>query len=349
MRFRARTLQSLRRFFIDRGYLELDTPALSADLIPETCLEVFKTDYTAPRTNGAQTTELYLVPSPEIYIKKIIARHKTDVFQISKCYRNAESCGRIHSPEFTMLEYYTMNADYRASMRITEDLFDFLLPPPGKNAGSDSENRSADAFAKDPWEFLRPPFIRLRMDDAFERYAGFRLSECASAEKLARQARRLGLAESAASLFESWPIDDLYELIFVQAVEPALPQDKPVFLIDYPAFVPCLAKDVPGTKNGKPLWKERWELYACGIELANCYTEETDAEKVRAYFESERRLKEKNALVVHKTDTSYWQLFRTFPPCSGVAMGADRLIALLSGRKSIEPVLPFSIIERPSV
>ena len=85
------------------------------------------------------------------------------------------------------------------------------------------------------------------------------------------------------------------------------------------------------------------------IELANCYTEETDAEKVRAYFESERRLKEKNALVVHKTDTSYWELFRSFPPCSGVAMGADRLIALLSGRKSIEPVLPFSIIERPSV
>ena len=349
LRFRARTLQSLRRFFIDRGYLELDTPALSADLIPETCLEVFKTDYTAPRTNGAQTTELYLVPSPEIYIKKIIARHKTDVFQISKCYRNAESCGRIHSPEFTMLEYYTMNADYRASMRITEDLFDFLLPPPGKNVGSDPENRSADAFGKDPWEFLRPPFIRLRMDDAFERYAGFRLSEHASVKSLAQQARRLNLSETAASPFDTWGIDDLYELIFVQAVEPALPQDKPVFLTDYPAFVPCLAKNVPGTENGKPLWKERWELYACGIELANCYTEETDAEKVRAYFESERRLKEKNALVVHKTDTSYWELFRTFPPCSGVAMGADRLIALLSGRKSIGPVLPFSIIERPPV
>ena len=351
LRFRARTLQSLRRFFIDRGYLELDTPALSADLIPETCLEVFKTDYTAPRTNGAQTTELYLVPSPEIYIKKIIARHKTDVFQISKCYRNAESCGRIHSPEFTMLEYYTMNADYRASMRITEDLFDFLLPPPakGQNRSADPENRSAESCGKDPWDFLRPPFIRLRMDDAFERYAGFRLSEHASVKSLAQQARRLNLSETAASSFDTWGIDDLYELIFVQAVEPALPQEKPVFLTDYPAFVPCLAKDVPGTENDKPLWKERWELYACGIELANCYTEETDAEKVRAYFESERRLKEKNALVVHKTDTSYWELFRSFPPCSGVAMGADRLIALLSGRKSIEPVLPFSIIERPSV
>ena len=129
-----------------------------------------------------------MVPSPEIYIKKIIARHKTDVFQISKCYRNAESCGRIHSPEFTMLEYYTMNADYRTSMRITEDLFDFLLPPraKGQNRSADPENRSADAFTKDPWDFLRPPFIRLRMDDAFERYAGFRLSEHASVKSLAQ-------------------------------------------------------------------------------------------------------------------------------------------------------------------
>ena len=351
MRERARILQNIRRFFIERGYLELDTPALSPALIPETCLEVFKTDYIKPGT-PQESKALYLVPSPEVYIKRIIAQHKVDVFQLSKCYRNGESSARIHSPEFTMLEYYTMNADYRTSMHITEDLFDFLLPRPpakGQNRSTDPENRSADAFAKDPWEFLRPPFIRLRMDDAFERYAGFRLSEHASVKSLAQQARRLNLSETAANPFDTWGIDDLYELIFVQAVEPALPQDKPVFLTDYPAFVPCLAKDVPGTENGKPLWKERWELYACGIELANCYTEETDAEKVRAYFESERRLKEKNALVVHKTDTSYWELFRSFPPCSGVAMGADRLIALLSGRKSIEPVLPFSIIERPSV
>ena len=118
LRFRARIMQNIRRFFIERGYLELDTPALSCDLIPETCLEVFKTDYiknaahakTAGRTH-IQSSALYLVPSPEIYIKKIIAQHKVNVFQLSKCYRNAESCGRIHSPEFTMLEYYTMNAD----------------------------------------------------------------------------------------------------------------------------------------------------------------------------------------------------------------------------------------------
>ncbi|WP_428770827.1 amino acid--tRNA ligase-related protein [Treponema sp. HNW] len=361
LRERARILQNIRRFFTERGYLELDTPALSPALIPETCLEVFKTDYIKPGT-PQESTALYLVPSPEVYIKRIIAQHKVDVFQLSKCYRNGESSARIHSPEFTMLEYYTMNADYKDSMEITERLFDFLLPPPpnGQNRSTGGENCSAEAAGTDPWDFLRPPFIRLTMDDAFERYAGFRLSRYASVQGLAEQARRLELGESTENPFDTWGIDDLYELIFVHAVEPNLPCEKPVFLTDYPAFVPCLAKDcapqnglsengAPETGSGAPdakngaLWKERWELYARGIELANCYTEEQNPERVHAYFEKEGRLKEKTALVPHASDGEYWKIFNDFPSCSGVALGADRLIALLCGRTSIEPILPFPL------
>jgi|GEM_PF-76766 len=367
LRERARILQNIRRFFIERGYLELDTPALSPSLIPETCLEVFKTDYVKPGAAGTHKA-LYLVPSPEIYIKRIIAQHKVDVFQLSKCYRNGESSARIHSPEFTMLEYYTVNADYTVSMEITEKLFDFLLPPPpdkhncggirnGKNpaAQQNKAKRTADVFGKDPWDFLRPPFIRITMDEAFERYAGFRLSEYASVQGLVQQARRLNLSESAENPFDTWGIDDLYELIFVHAVEPNLPCKKPVFLTDYPAFVPCLAKDcaVKGgglkTKSGSAekekaaLWKERWELYARGMELANCYTEEQKPETVRSYFETEGLLKEKTAIIPHAADGEYWKIFKDFPPCSGVALGADRLIALLCGRTSIEPILPFPL------
>lgn len=356
LRERARILQNIRHFFTERGYLELDTPALSPTLIPETCLEVFKTDYIKPGT-PQERKALYLVPSPEVYIKRIIAQHKVDVFQLSKCYRNGESSARIHSPEFTMLEYYTMNADYTDSMEITEKLFDFLLPPDGQSRNADKENgggsRSSVAAGTeagtDPWNFLRPPFIRLTMDDAFERYAGFRLSEYASVEGLAKQARRLELPESAENPFDTWDIDDLYELIFVHTVEPNLPCEKPVFLTDYPAFVPCLAKDcapqnkAPETKKSKPLWKERWELYAQGIELANCYTEEQSPETVRSYFEKEGLLKEKTALIPHAADSEYWKIFKDFPSCSGVAMGADRLIALLCGRTSIEPILPFPL------
>jgi lysyl-tRNA synthetase class 2 len=326
LRRRARIIQDIRVFFTGRGYLELDTPALSPDLIPETCLEVFETLWLDPQGNRRS---LYLTPSPEIYIKQIIARHRVPVFQLSKCYRNYESAGRIHSPEFTMLEYYTMNADYRDSIGITEELFAALEPP----------------------ERLKPPFARLTLDDAFAEYAGFRLSSAQTPAELAEQARRLGIVESDGSPLASWAWDDLYELILVHAVEPALPKDRPVALMDYPAQVPCLAKDIPAVMPESsmpaapcgPLWKERWELYCGGVELANCYTEETDLGKVRAYFEREGALKAKTARIPHTVKWDYWKIFQDFPSCSGVALGVDRLAALMCGAQSIEAVLPFPL------
>ncbi|MDD7275915.1 MAG: LysR family transcriptional regulator [Treponema sp.] len=324
LQFRARTMQRIREFFIQRGYLELDTPALSSHLIPESCLEVFRTEYIYPGTQEA--TPLYLVPSPEVHIKPLIARHKVSMFQLSKCYRNLESCGRIHSPEFTMLEYYTVNANYMDTAAITEELFNFLLPPP--------------AADRDNFAYLRPPFMRLTMDQAFFQYAGFYLSSCTTPQQLAKQARKLGIYEPEDNSFDSWPWDDLYELILVQCVEPQLPKHKPVLLMDYPAQVPCLAQDVPNPTGAAPLWKQRWELYVAGVELSNCYSEETDPEKIRSYFQQEGQAKEKSACVPHAIDENYWKHFQTFPTCSGNALGVDRLIALLQGRTTIEGVLP---------
>jgi lysyl-tRNA synthetase class 2 len=134
----------------------------------------------------------------------------------------------------------------------------------------------------------------------------------------------------------------LYDLIFIHAVEPNLPRDKPVAILDYPAFIPCLAQR---SLNGRTM--ERWELYVRGIELANCYSEETDAEKVRVYFEREGKTKNAEALIPHRLDGDYWKTFlldasgRPFPRCSGVAMGLDRLIMVLAGRSTIDGVLPF--------
>ena len=320
LEFRSQTITKIRHFFDSKKYLELDTPALSPTLIPETCLEVFKTTYIPP-ANSVQNKEhdLYLVPSPEIYIKKIIAEHKRDVYQVSKCYRNTESTGRIHSPEFTMLEYYSMNKNYMDSLTITENLFDALLPPKPTNSSID------------PFEKLRPPFIRLTMDNAFEQFAGFKLSDCKTASDLAPHVVRLGLYDEKD--LANWQMDELYELILVNNVEPNLNLEKPVFLLDYPSFVPCLAKDK------SPMWKERWELYANGIELANCYSEETDAQCIKEYFKVEGDLKNKNARIPHQIDENYWMNFKKFPECSGVAMGVDRLIAILGGYGSLEPIL----------
>jgi lysyl-tRNA synthetase class 2 len=173
--------------------------------------------------------------------------------------------------------------------------------------------------------------------EAFARWAGFDLYRAASVSGgLEAEARRLGL-ETAPGLDRG----TLYDLIFVDRVEPSLPRDRPVVLCEYPAFVPCLAKKNPGGET-----VERWELYGRGIELANCYTEETGPRAVREFFESEKRVKEESALVRHRVDDDYWKIFlgpgeSGFPPCSGVALGMDRLIMVLAGRSSIGGVLPF--------
>jgi lysyl-tRNA synthetase class 2 len=311
---RARIIRQVRSFFDDRNYLETDTPLLSPDLIPEACLEVFQTSRIFPGRQGIEAPALpyWLIPSPEIWMKKLIARHRVNIYQVCKCFRNGESTGRLHSPEFTMLEYYTMDADYLDSLAITEELFACLMPQD-------------------------PKFERIRVAEAFERWAGFDLFEAADKQGgMEAQAHRLGLEPTPGLTTPA-----LYDLIFIHAVEPNLKKLGLVALMDYPAFVPCLAR-----KNGKTV--ERWELYGSGIELANCYSEEADPNAVRAFFESEAAEKERSALVRHKIDHDFWKVFQgregeSFPPCSGVALGLDRLIMLLTGRSSIDAVLPFPL------
>jgi len=323
---RSRIFRAIRLFFDSKGYLEVDTPILAPHLIPETCLEVFKTEYMLPPDSQGRIRkkEYYLVPSPELWMKQLIAQHRQSLYQISKCFRNGESTGRLHSPEFTMLEYYTLDADYRDSIGITEELFRAVLP-------------------KDAPRDLQPPFLQITMEEAFQTWAGFPLYLVAAQgrEAMAEEARRLGLPVP-----DFLDLGDLYNLIFVHTVEPKLPREQPVVLMDYPAFVPCLAKNCKGT-----LAKERWELYVRGIELANCYTEESDPDEIRHYFSAEGAEKRKTALIPHEIDEQYWQVFqgrkdtqgnlKPFPPCSGVAMGLDRLVMALVGRSTIDSVLPF--------
>jgi lysyl-tRNA synthetase class 2 len=319
LRERSRIISRVRAFFDGAGYLELDTPVLSPDLIPESCLEVFETRRISPGKAGSRPR--WLVPSPEIWMKKIIARHRVSVYQVCKCFRNGESLGRLHSGEFTMLEYYTMDAGYLDSLVLTESLFEFLASGPNPQGGR---------FGED--SLPGPPFERITVADAFSRYAGFDLFEAADSPLAFEEAaRRLGLDP-----VPGMDIPALYDLIFVHAVEPRLDRERPVALMDYPAFVPCLARRRPDNRT-----VERWELYYKGIELANCYSEEQDGGQVRAFFEAEAGAKEKNALVRHDVDHDYWKIFAGFPRCSGVALGLDRLIMAMTGRTSIDSVLPF--------
>ena len=322
LEMRAGVFREIRSFFDKRNFLEVDTPILAPDLIPETCLETFRTEYLVP--GGKPARPYWLVPSPEIWMKKLIAKHGKSVYQICKCFRNGESTGFLHSPEFTMLEYYTVGFDYLDSLKLTEELFGALWRafPPG------DEGRG---------QYRGGGFLRISVEDAFREFAGVDLFGAAGAGRLGEEAQRLGLA-----IPDNLDTKTIYDLIFIHAVEPKLPKDTIAALLDYPAFVPCLAKQSPDRKT-----VERWEIYGHGVELANCYSEETRPETVKRYFEEEGEAKARTALGPHRLDGDYWRRFaggpeeRPFPKCSGVAMGLDRLIMVLTGRSAIDAVLPF--------
>jgi lysyl-tRNA synthetase class 2 len=321
LRRRGEYLARIRSFLTARGYLEVETPILAPALIPESAIEVFTTRFVSPFRDGR---DMYLIPSPEVWMKRLIAQGMGSIFQLTKAFRNAESIGRIHNPEFSILEWYTLGANCLDNIAVTEFLFETLL----------AADTVFSSLAHSSAERLRPPFRRMTMEEAFREYAGFSLAAC-GIEDLHRHARELGIRVEAGDTWEA-----AFNRIFVSRVEPSLPADKPLVLLDYPAEIRCLAKRIPGTP-----WRERWELYVDGIETANCFTEETDPAEVEGYFRVERELK-RGALVPHPSDEDFIRLYRgAFPPCSGAALGIDRLLMAFFGFSHIGGVILFPLVD----
>ncbi|MDR1893922.1 MAG: hypothetical protein LBQ61_04415 [Spirochaetales bacterium] len=324
--FRAEILKRIREFFSSRNYLEVETPLLSPEVIPEDSLDYFSTVYRSFRRGE---TEMYLLPSPEIWMKRLLSRGLGNIFQICRCFRNNEQSGSFHNPEFTMLEWYTQEAGYRDSLTLTRELLGDL-PNPGFDRGGGVN--------------LRGPFRVMTMEEAFWEFTGSAIAPwCAPGEEglaalkqavLKLAPDRLGAPEPpeppTANLWEG-----LFNFLFVHLVEPRLPADRPLFLTDYPRRIAVLARE---TREGP--WCERWELYLGGVEIANCYTEEGDPQKVAAYFAARPPRKIKAA-------ADYPAIFHAgFPPVSGTALGLDRLLMILTGAPSLGGVIlfPFSDI-----
>lgn len=343
---RSELSASIRSYFLKNSYLEVDTPLLSPFLIPEANIEVFASQYIQP---DGETRELYLVPSPELWMKRLLALDTGSIFQISHCFRNFESIGAHHNPEFTMLEYYSVGSDYRKSMGITEELFLHLFNELNLAPLLTYQNKAIN---------MKPPFIKLSVREAFKRYAAIDLPECLAAQsaaqngtatescsrepahrqlvKIASAAESKGIAISSGDTWEH-----IFNKIFLTLVEPSLPTDKPVFLFDYPKLLSTLAK-----QNGTTPYAQRWELYIGGLELANCYSEETDSSLIDSFIEKEDREKV-SARIPHRPDRALSGSFKAgYPECSGVALGIDRLLMLLLDQRNISGVIffPFSAI-----
>lgn len=305
---RSKILSIIRDFFTEKNYLELETPTLSRTLIPESNIEVFKTEILNPYSTTEQS---YLIPSPEVWLKQFLSENHCNIFEISRCFRNSEQSGKHHNPEFTMVEYYSMGFTHLDTLELTVELLNYInLKYPESKLSRDS--------------------TILTMDQAFIKYAGFSLKDNYSINDLQKQAKKLDIYTEKSDDWET-----SFNRIFLDKVEPNIPRDKNVFLTDFPSNIKTLAKNIPGTP-----WAQRWELYIKGIECGNCYTEENDPTLVSQYFTIENEAK-KDALVKHNTDPNYYKIFNNFPNCSGGAIGVDRLVMAILGLNNIGDVILY--------
>lgn len=314
---KSKFLQVLRNFFTANDYLEVETPILSPFLLPEPAIEVFKTEY----MNGyGKNFPCYLIPSPELWMKRLLAHGFGNIFQITRCFRNGESVGALHNPEFTMCEWYSVDFDYMDSLAFTEELCLYI-----------AENLDFELSVD-----ITPPFIKMSIKDAFHTYLKADLDEL-----LLQPAEHVlwkGLNKEVSGIPGK---EEIFNTLFLTYIEPHLPKEKPVVLYDYPLCIPTLAKK----KDSAPYY-ERWELYISGNETANCYTEETNPAVLKELFKKEEKRKKK-ALVCHEIDHEFLNIFESpYPPCSGVALGIDRFFMTITNIKSIERVIlfPFSAI-----
>jgi len=322
---RQAMLAGLRAWFAAEGFVEAETPALQVSPGLEPHLVAFTTELVAP---DGGSSRLYLHTSPEFAMKKLLAAGEARLFQFARVYRNAERSD-THHPEFTMLEWYRAGADYRALMADCEA----LLPAAAAAAGTAAfhwRGAACDPFA--PWQ-------RLSVAEAFARHAGIDILASAPDDTaaLAAEARRIGVRVAAG---DDW--DDLFFRIFLERIEPELGRPAPTILYDYPVHMAALSRPSPAD----PRLAERFELYVCGLELANAFSELTDAAEQRRRFEADMAYKQQRYGERYPIDEDFLAAVAAMPPAAGIALGIDRLAMLASGADRIEDVLWLPVAER---
>jgi len=314
--------RAFRGHFEGQGFTEVECGALVASPGNETHLHAFETRAVGP---DLKEQRFYLHTSPEFAAKKLLAAGEHKIFEFARVFRNRER-GRLHAPEFTMLEWYRAREPYEA---VIEDCLT-LLRLAADVAGAETL-RYRDGTC-DP----RVPADRLTVAEAFLHLAGIDLLATLSetgegdAHALRSRARRGGIAVSDD---DDW--SDMFSKILTLRVEPRLGADRPCILYEYPVCEAALARVSPRD----PRVAERFELYACGVELANGFGELTDPVQQRERFEKDMAKKEKVYGQRYPLDEDFLQALAHMPPASGVALGFDRLLMLATSAPNIDAVL----------
>lgn len=287
---RARILSAVRCFFSQAGFIEVETPLRIPAPAPELYID------TEP------SGDRFLIASPELQMKRLAAAGYDKIFQLCRCFRQGER-GEKHLPEFTMLEWYRLEADMSGLMTDCENL---LIAAANGAFGIDAALKNRCGLA------LTTPFERIEVADAFERWAGWRPNGNPDAERFDRD--------------------------LVDKVEPNLPSNRPVFLVGYPSALASLSRLDPQN----PERAERFELYAGGLELANGFSELTCPHQQRRRFESEEAARRAKGKAPYPTDVRFLSaLTLGLGDCAGIALGIDRLVMLLLGAGTIDEVTAF--------
>jgi lysyl-tRNA synthetase class 2 len=305
---RNRIVAALRQWFGTQGFVEVDAAALQVSPGNETHLHAFTTEMIA--TGGARVPR-YLHTSPEFAMKKLLAAGEEKIVSFSHVFRNREQTP-LHAPEFTMVEWYRTGAPYEAIM----DDCAALLRLAGDTLRW--KGREADATASPE---------RITVAEAFARHAGIDL-----AATNGDRDRFAGVAGVRVAADDTW--SDIFSRVLSEKVEPHLGIGRAAFLTEYPVSEAALAR----AKPGNPAVAERFELYACGVELANGFAELTDPAEQRRRFAADMDEKARIYGERYPVDEDFLAALAHMPPASGVALGLDRLVMLATGATHIDQV-----------
>jgi lysyl-tRNA synthetase class 2 len=318
---RARISTFLRRWFDAKGFIEVQPAALQASPGNETHLHGFKTALVLP---DGSSYDSYLHTSPEFAMKKLLAAGERRIVAMTGVFRNRERTA-LHAPEFVMLEWYR---SFTPLERLSEDCVAIIALAAHVAGTKEFVFRGRQASPFDPPE-------RLTVREAFCRYAGIDIYEslpiagCADTEMLARQARDSGVRVAAD---DDW--SDIFSRILSERVEPNLGLGRPTILHAYPASEAALAQLSPDD----PRIAERFELYCCGVELANAFHELRDPAEQRRRFAASMKEQQRIFGASHPIDEDLLAALAHMPDTSGAALGLDRLIMLATGAERVESV-----------
>ena len=324
---RQRIATALRGWFAARDFVEVETAALQVSPGNETHLHAFATELIGP---GGERRTLFLRTSPEFACKKLLSAGEIRIFDFARVFRNRER-GALHHPEFTMLEWYRANESYEILM----DDCAALIAETARAAG-----RKEFSFRGKTINPSAEP-ERVTVAEAFARYAGIDLlgtTHGDSGDRAALAEAAIG-ARVATATDDSW--GDIFSRILAERVEPHLGIGRATILYEYPQPLAALAR----AKAGSDKVAERFELYACGVELANAFGELTDVTEQRLRFERAMAQKERIHGERYPVDDDFIEALEHMPQACGIALGFDRLVMLATGAQHIDQVTWTPVID----